>query len=348
MLDAFKTQDPNGNGKADEVPMNIRSLGFGLWSPLTLMNSEGVVTSFMAAALPNRATMWTTARLRAITPPTRSRTSSPTCTDSWPRDLSPKDVLTRDASQYASQTVSDGKTALTGVSFGWSNYAEYGDKLGDQYVTLPPLKKDASTPDSQVKWDYSQDACRWAYSGSGLTVNPNAANQDAIYKVIDAMYGEKLSVAGFFGSIPDIVSDDGDHQYTIDKAKAYAEYPDTRAVALQDRFGGWIRDDVKMVNDTNADQVTASDLAIREARNRVDGVKDVVPIYVRPNTEDSNTLQNNNTAISNYANNQIAKWVQKGASTRKWDAYVKKVSEPTLGLDANIKIWQKWYDKYTK
>ena len=47
------------------------------------------------------------------------------------------------------------------------------------------------------------------------------------------MYGEKLSVAGFFGSIPDIVSDDGDHQYTIDKAKAYAEYPDTRAVALQ-------------------------------------------------------------------------------------------------------------------
>lgn len=84
-----------------------------------------------------------------------------------------------------------------------------------------------------------------------------------------------------------------------------------------------------MVNDTNADQVTASDLAIREARNRVDGVKDVVPIYVRPNTEDSNTLQNNNTAISNYANNQIAKWVQKGGIDKEWDAYVKKVSEPT-------------------
>ena len=103
-----------------------------------------------------------------------------------------------------------------------------------------------------------------------------------------------------------------------------------------------------LLYDTNADQVTASDLAIREARNRVDGVKDVVPIYVRPNTEDSNTLQNNNTAISNYANNQIAKWVQKGGIDKEWDAYVKKVSEPTLGLDANIKIWQKWYDKYTK
>lgn len=69
---------------------------------------------------------------------------------------------------------------------------------------------------------------------------------------------------------------------------------------------------------------------------------------MRPDTEDSNTLQNNNTAISNYANNQIAKWVQKGGIDKEWDAYVKKVSEPTLGLDANIKIWQKWYDKYTK
>ena len=348
VLEAFKTQDPNDNGKADEVPMNIRGLGFGLWSPLTLMNSEGVVTSFMGGSASEQGYYVDNGKVKSYYTSDALKDVVSYLHGLMAKGLIPKDVLTRDASQYTSQTVSDGKTALTGVSFGWSNYGDFGNTLGDQYVTLPPLKKDASTPDSQVKWDYSQDACRWAYSGSGLTVNPNAANQDAIYKVIDAMYGEKLSVAGFFGSIPDIVSDDGDHQYTIDKKKAYAEYPDTRAIALQDRFGGWIRDDVKMVNDTNADQVTASDQAIREARNRVDGVKDVVPIYVRPDTEDSNTLQNNNTAISNYANNQIAKWVQKGGIDKEWDAYVKKVSEPTLGLDANIKIWQKWYDKYTK
>ena len=67
-----------------------------------------------------------------------------------------------------------------------------------------------------------------------------------------------------------------------------------------------------------------------------------------PDARTETLLQNNNTAISNYANNQIAKWVKKGGIDKEWDAYVKKVSEPTLGLDANIKIWQKWYDKYTK
>ena len=163
------------------------------------------------------------------------------------------------------------------------------------------------------------------------------------------MYGEKLSVAGFFGSIPDIVSDDGDHQYTIDKAKAYAEYPDTRAVALQDRFGGWIRDDVKMVNDTNADQVTASDLAIREARNRVDGVRRCRTDLRAPEyrgLQHPAKQQHRHLQLREQPDREV---VQKGGIDKEWDAYVKKVSEPTLGLDANIKIWQvKWYDKYTK
>ena len=103
-----------------------------------------------------------------------------------------------------------------------------------------------------------------------------------------------------------------------------------------------------MVGDTNAEQVTASDLAVRDARKHVDGEKDVIPIYVLPSIDDTNTLQNNNTAIANYGNNQLAKWLQKGGIDQEWNDYVKKISEPSLGLDQNIKIWQKYYDKVVK
>lgn len=348
VLKAFKTEDPNGNGKADEVPMNIRSLNFGLWSPLTLMNSEGVVTSFMGGGASEQGYYVDNGEVKSYMTSDALKDVLSYLHELMSQGLIPKDVLTRDGSQYSAQTVSDGKTAITGVSFGWSNFSEFGDALGDQYITLPPLKKDASTPDSEVKWDYSQDAARWAYAGSGVSVSSKAANKDAIWKILNAMYSEELSVAGYFGSIPDIVTNDGNHQYTIDADKAYAEYPDTRAVALQDRFGGWIRDDVTMVNDFNAEQVTDSDLAVRDARANVDPVMDVVPIYVRPSTDDMDTLQNNNTALFNYANNQYAKWVQKGGIENEWDDYLKKIQEPSLGLDQNIKIWQKWYDKYTK
>lgn len=50
VLIAFKNNDPNGNGKADEIPMQIRDVSFGLWSPLTLLNSTGLTTSFMGSS----------------------------------------------------------------------------------------------------------------------------------------------------------------------------------------------------------------------------------------------------------------------------------------------------------
>lgn len=123
---------------------------------------------------------------------------------------------------------------------------------------------------------------------------------------------------------------------------------DTRAVALQDRFGGYIPDDVTMINDTNAEYVTASDEACREALANVDPTGDVIPIYVRPDSSDMETLQNNNTSIGNYANNMIAQWFQNGGIDEQWDEYVAKLNTPSLGLQDNIDIWQKYYDEAVK
>ncbi|MDN6485546.1 MAG: extracellular solute-binding protein, partial [Bifidobacterium mongoliense] len=49
VLEAFKTRDPNGNGKADEIPFNMNRLdtgGFTLWNPFVFLNSTGITTSF--------------------------------------------------------------------------------------------------------------------------------------------------------------------------------------------------------------------------------------------------------------------------------------------------------------
>ena len=54
VLKAFKTEDPNGNGQADEIPMNIRKLDsyFTYYSPMLLLNSTGIVTGFNKGASP--------------------------------------------------------------------------------------------------------------------------------------------------------------------------------------------------------------------------------------------------------------------------------------------------------
>ena len=89
-----------------------------------------------------------------------------------------------------------------------------------------------------------------------------------------------------------------------------------------------------MINDTNADEVTASDEACRDALANVDAEKEVIPIWIHPTQEDNETLANNRTAIDNFAG------VEEG-----WDNYIQQLTAESLGLQQNIDIWQKYYDE---
>lgn len=344
VLIAFKNEDPNGNGQTDEIPMQIRDVSFGLWSPLTLLNSTGLTTSFMGSSASTQGFYVKDGKVQSYLVSDELKDVIAFYHKLMDEGLIPKDSFTRDDSQYAAQTQSDGKTALTGVSFGWSNVSEYDD-LADQYVTVPPLKQTANMPDDEVKWDYTQDSTEFAYA---LTVSSKAEHQDEIFKIIDAMYSEKLSVAGYYGSIPDVVSDDGEHTYTIDKSKAYIEgRNDTAAIALQDRFAGYIPDEVVVNNDTSVKDKEANE-PCEEVLSRVDPVKDVIPVYVRPNAEDMETLTNDNTAMMNFVTNQLATWIQDGGIEDEWDSYLEQVRSPSLGLERDIEIWQKYYDQATQ
>ena len=50
VMEAFKTQDPNGNGEADEIAFNPREQSTGKigdwWSPWLMMNATGIATHF--------------------------------------------------------------------------------------------------------------------------------------------------------------------------------------------------------------------------------------------------------------------------------------------------------------
>jgi hypothetical protein len=63
-------------------------------------------------------------------------------------------------------------------------------------------------------------------------------------------------------------------------------------------------------------------------------------------SDDQTTITNNNTAVLNYALTKTATWIQKGGVDADWDAYVKKLD--SVGLTQNVKLWQKYYDEYTK
>ena len=341
VLKAFKTQDPNGNGQADEIPMNIKKLDsyFSWYSPMLLLNSTGIVTGFNKGP--------TVTGYYADNGVVKSFLTS----DEYKEvikyyhkliseGLIPADWATKALDAYDSDQTSDGKTAKTGVSFGWSLDASFG-ALKDQYIAMPVPSAPGVSPDKTV-WDGSSSE----FDGNKLSISSHAANKDAALKLANLLYSEKYSVQQFLGPFGQLVTDNGNHQYTVDAEKTSQLMKDNLFPGLSDRFTGWIPDEVSIKGDTNADDLLEVNKAYDEQRSHFDPVKDYIPDYVNPSPEDNNKLSSNNTQILNVVMQKTATWMSKGGIDGEWDAYCKQLD--SLGLQDNIKIWQKWYDTYTK
>ena len=155
VLKAFKTQDPNGNGQADEIPMNIKKLEgsyFTWYSPMLLLNSTGIVTGFNKGASPTGfyakngvvKSFLTSDEYKEVVKYYHKLISE---------GLIPADWATKTFDACDTDQLSDGKTAKTGVSFGWSQDASFGT-LKDQYIPIPVPSAPGVSPDKTV-WDGS-------------------------------------------------------------------------------------------------------------------------------------------------------------------------------------------------
>ena len=341
VLKAFKTEDPNGNGQADEIPMNIRKLDsyFTYYSPMLLLNSTGIPTGFNKGVSTSGyyvkngvvKSFLTSDEYKEVVKYYHKLISE---------GLIPADWATKDDDAYNANQISDGQIAKTGVVFGWSPTDNFG-KLKDQYIAMPAPSAPGVSPDETV-WDGSSSEL----APAGLTISAHAANKDAALKLANLLYSEKYSVQQFLGSFGNLVTDDGNRHYTVDEDKYTKAMGDNLFPGLADRFSGWSPDGVTIKGDVDGDNLLEANKPYEEQRSHFDPVKDYIPDYVNPDPADSNTLTNNNAQISNVVMQKTATWMSKGGIDEEWDAYCKQLD--SLGLQENVKIWQKWYDIYTK
>lgn len=340
VLMAFKTQDPNGNGQADEIPMNIQKLGSGFswYSPMLLLNSTGIPTGFNKGV--------STYGFYAKNGVVKSFMTS----DEYKQvikyyhkliseGLIPADWATKDDDAYNADQTSDGKTAKTGVVFSSSISDTFGD-LKDQYITIPVPSAPGVSPDKTV-WDGSSSE----FDAAGPAVSARAANKDATLKLLNLMYSEKYSVQQFYGSFGKTVTKTGEHEYTVDNDKLIEMRKKNTSPSLS-YPAGWIPDEVTIKGDAGSDALYQASKVYEKQRSNFDPVKDYIPDYVNPDADDNTTLASNYNQISNVAMQKTATWMSKGGIDEEWDAYCKQLD--SLGLQENVKIWQKWYDIYTK
>ncbi|PUB27615.1 carbohydrate ABC transporter substrate-binding protein (CUT1 family) [Promicromonospora sp. AC04] len=339
MLVAFKEQDPNGNGKADEIPLNINQLSIdsfgGFASPFLLLNSAGLTTHFATGSM-LQGIYVEDGEVRNALVSEEYREVIGFLHQLMSEGLIPEDALTADSSQYSARNQADGITPTVGMVFGWGA-SDLGTEFEDQYISIAPPKADESMADDEVVWDASADTYVFT---SNIAMSSSATNKEAAYRVIDALFSEEISVQQFRGTMPSFVTDDGDGTYTV--TDHFWEASNDRE-ALEGGFAGWISPDITLANEINIARLQKMDANYQDVYQNIDWENDVIPPWARPSEEDTNTIANNATNVLNYAMQMTASWLQDGNVDEQWDEYVDQVN--TLGGTQNVELWQQIYDE---
>ncbi|MBW3093511.1 extracellular solute-binding protein [Bifidobacterium sp. 82T10] len=349
VLEAFKTQDPNGNGEADEYPIDLRPLDTSnlgnWWSPFLFLNSTGIVTQFNNGPSSSgiyvengKVKNWAISdEFRQVIEYLHQLTAD---------GLAPSTWVTKQIDTYWNEIKGDGeKVGKVGVLFTWdqSNIANWGTSLNEEYIGIP-VPAAPGVSQSEVVWDASREYNE--YEDYKLSMSANTKYKDACLKVINLLYSEKYSVQQLRGTISEGYLKQDGHTYTVEQ-KFYDAANEGKTPALEDRLAGWIPDDVTIVNDTAADSMQKIDRVYDDQYANYDMTKDAMPIYVRLDSADTNTFANNNAAIYDYAIPVISSWIVKGGlDDASWNAYVKQLK--SLNIDQNTEMWQKAYDEQVK
>ena len=201
VLKAFKEKDPNGNGKADEIPMDWPcEYGHG---PYCLTGAFGLADDKNKIILKDGVVdfLYITEEYKNVTAYLHKLYS---------QGLINPEVFTTTDYSVANALSSEGDAARVGFTFGWSVESRTG-KFTDEYIVLPQLKADDSIenplwacgPKERVNIEV---AC---------ALSKSCKNPERAMMVINEFYSEDFALQEYYGSSPEFVEKQPDGSWII-------------------------------------------------------------------------------------------------------------------------------------
>lgn len=341
VLVAFKTKDPNGNGKADEIPMDWAP-GQGYFNSMYLIGSEGITLTAGSAdgfyvGNGKVKNLYTTDEYKNLVK---------FLNKCFKAGLINPEVFTQDYTKYQSIARGTNKTAKVGFTWGWLSSDRFGTEVANQYESIKQLKYSADYT-GRVTYDYSYDSLN--YSGNMIEMSSKCKNQDAAMKFIDQFYNPETSLQVLFGSIGPNISKNNDGSYTVLPPTDSKTDPGTWkwTSTMADDGPMYISDSLKVTLGTDMQSIEKEDKANKSVLQSIDIKKDVFPgTFIKYSTADNNKLALDNTNVTNITKAKWAKWIAKGGIDGEWNDYIKNLEK--AGLPEMLQIKQKYYDDYMK
>lgn len=327
VLLAFKTKDPNGNGKADEIPITgSAGITMDLLNPFgitdisatnMMVNSDGTLTYYPTSQQYKEGLKWLNKLYTAgiIDPQT----------------------FTQDNTMATSKN-QDPNFARVGFTYAWTPDADFG-KWSNQYKAIAPIKG----PDGKQYAGGDPNGVSSILRNEAL-ITTSCKNPEAAARWLDEFYNGEASIQNFWGAIGTVISKNSDDTYTLNDppegTSADAWYWDQ---SLRD-FGP------KYVSDNFQKKIKLSAKSGDGLKMELSKLGDAYITTPYPNVmytiEENQDLPTLTTDINTYVGQMLAQFVTKGGIDEGWDAYVNKLKD--MGLEKLIKIRTDAYNRYNK
>ncbi|WP_106766652.1 extracellular solute-binding protein [Paenibacillus faecalis] len=324
-LKAFKDQDPNGNGKADEIPFSflydnmlngISSLhgAFGLLdTPSHISVNDGKVIFNPSQPEYKEATAYL-GRL-------------------FTQGLIDKEVFTHDRNVYFAKGKNEG-APLYGVFSGFRAVNVAGVEYMDEYVPLPPLKG----PKGDQLWnEYNPHY----FTRAGFAITSANPHPELSLRWVDELYKEKNALQWAYGPIGTTMKENADGTYSFLPTPDGMNFDEFRHSEAP--------------GNTTATAIlmdTANRIESNEAKlERMEYMKVYEPFMENtayPNmlftAEDMERMAILKADIMSYVLQMQPNWIMNGTVDKEWDAYLKKLDD--MGLGEMMNILQSNYERY--
>lgn len=333
VLRAFKTQDPNGNGVSDEIPLSLIydgvNSGFN-----AIFGSFGVVDNAEHLGVDENGKVFCTAIQEEWKDAVTYFNSL------YAEGLIDMEVFSQDSAQFKAKGTSEPE--IYGSFVEWGTWDTVGaDRVKDpdnrMYEPMAPLKG----PDGEQLWQYHPDV----YTVGGATISATTKHPEACMRWLDTIAEPAHAIQFWLGAIGhdlELVGTDPDTYNVILPPEGSDITPGEwkhMAIPVADTFPKF-----RLVEDNviNVPWNTQLKMDYKEFY-RPYWYAGYYPL-VSFTAEESERLSELTVDIVSYIDKMKAQWIMHGGIENEWSNY--KIQLDRMGLAELMEIYQAAYDRY--
>lgn len=329
MLKAFKEQDPNGNGLADEIPFSASPgyiRGFhslsGAFGPAVYYGESDSNSSSNFVYEKDGKIMF-----GANTEGFKNYIKF--CNQMFQEGLFDQEIFTQDSKQYFAKGKTEDVTLGCFVLWNASNMA--GAERAQDYVPISTLKG----PDGDQNW------CNYVLNngtvtGANFAITSACENPEILVRWLDQFYEKKTSAEALWGPV-----EEKDGMYVFKpypEDSSFDEYRYENSPVFGP--GGVFEEDLNTIVEMPAMMVDK--IVEKETYYDIYPKTNTIPL-LRFTQEETNWFDTTGSDIVTYVYDNMAKWMMRGGIDEEWDAYLKRLEQ--LNVEKHIETLQGAYDR---